>query len=211
MMTIPALSIRRGKAVLRSGERYEPMDFPDPLYVLKRLAKGHETILVLDIDAIEGKEPQFKVLQKLANEDSELWFDVGIDGPNELYDPFMSGAVRLLACSKRLSSFDALAKIAELSPDVIISLEFHDGCLLWGDHECPAPADVLAFAKEHGYTELIIAEFGHSGSDAATAALQKALEMGFKVYVAGSLAPREGVAGQVVSASKLMGETDGGA
>ncbi|MBI5000137.1 MAG: hypothetical protein HZB92_01215 [Euryarchaeota archaeon] len=211
MMTIPALSIRRGKAVQRSGDRYEPMDFPDPLYVLKRLAKEHETILVLDLDAIEGQEPQFKVMQKLSEGDSDLWFDVGIDGPNELYDPFMSGAVRLLACSKRLPDLDALAKIAEISPDVIISLEFHDGCLLWGGHECPKPEDVLAFAKEHGYAELIIAEFGQSGSDAAGSALKKALETGFKVYVAGSLQPCEGVAGQIVSASKLMGEKDGGA
>jgi uncharacterized protein related to proFAR isomerase len=211
MMTIPALSIRRGKAVLRSGEQYKPMDFPDPLYNLKMLAKDHPTILILDLDAIEGHEPQFKVLQKLASEDSELWFDVGLDGPNELYDPFMAGAVRLLACSKRLAGLDVLERIAEMSTDVILSLEFHDGCLLWGDHECPKPEDVLAFAKKHEYSELIIAEFGASGSDSASATLQKALDMGFKVYVAGSLQPREGAAGQIVSASKLLGEKDGGA
>jgi len=210
MMIIPALSIRRGKAVVRSGDIYEPMKPSDPVKAMAALSKDYETILVLDLDAIEGKEPQFKILQKLAEEDSELWFDVGLDSPNELYDPFMSGAVRLLACSKRLSNLDALVKIAELSPDVIISLEFHDGCLLWGDHECPLPDDVLTFAKEHGYSEVIIADFGMSGSDASGAALQKAMDLGFKVYVAGSLPPREGVAGQIVSASKLMGEMDGG-
>ncbi|MEW5937068.1 MAG: HisA/HisF-related TIM barrel protein [Candidatus Thermoplasmatota archaeon] len=214
MKLIPALSVRGGEAVSREGEGYAPLSMGgSATEILRALAAAHDTVLVLDLDAIEGREIQFRLLRQMSEEDCDLWLDAGIDGPNALYDPFIAGAVRIVLGTKRLTSLDAVVKIIELSEDVLPSLEFHDGMLLWGDAGHPDPHDLLSFMQEAGYKEVMVAELGAAPEISRNAAAAAA-EMGFAVYVGGALNPFASelkAVAKIVSASRVLEGMDEGA
>ncbi|MFH0816697.1 MAG: HisA/HisF-related TIM barrel protein [Methanobacteriota archaeon] len=198
MDKIPAISVMRGGAVFRKGDEYEYAGRPSEM--VEKLGKRFERILLVDIDALEGREPQFSLFQELSEGDAELWLDTGAQVAGDLVHPFVTGASAVVVGTKSLRTLDAFQLMFKVSGDVVPSVELNGGELVWCKGEPPSAEELLKHLKELGFSKIIVADLGRSpGTPLDERPIMAAVALGFDVYAAG------GVTSADVAALESMG------
>jgi uncharacterized protein related to proFAR isomerase len=198
MDKIPAISILRGEAVYRNGENYEPAGKPAEL--IEKLGKRFERILLVDIDALEGREPQFSLFQELSEGDAELWLDTGAQVAGDLVHPFVTGASAVVVGTKSMRTIDAYKLMFKVSGDIVPSVEVRGGELVWCGDEPPAVGELLERLKGLGFVKIIVADLGRSpGAPLDENPIKAAVALGFDVYAGG------GVSGADIAALETLG------
>lgn len=199
MDKIPAISILRGEAVFRKGEKYEPAG--KPAEIVEKLGKRFERILLVDIDALEGREPQFSLFQELSEGDAELWLDTGAQVAGDLVHPFVTGASTVVVGSKCLRTLDAYKLMFKVSGDVVPSVEIRGGELVWCRGTPPTVEGLMEHLKGLGFAKIIIADLGRSpGAPLDEKPIKEAVALGFEVYVAGGIASADTAALETLGA-----------
>jgi uncharacterized protein related to proFAR isomerase len=187
MDRIPAISIMRGGAVVSDGGRYTYVG--RPAEVLERLGRDFERVLIVDIDALEGREPQLALVQDLSDGSAELWLDTGAQCAGDLVHPFVAGATTVVVGTKSMRCLDAYGQIYKVSGDVVPSLDFRDGKLIWAGEEAPELKDLMSHLKELGFSRVVVADLGRkAGGPLREGPIREAVQMGFEVLVAGGIA-----------------------
>jgi uncharacterized protein related to proFAR isomerase len=212
MDRIPAVSILRGEVVLRAGRGYEPVG--SPAEVLAKLGNDIERVLIIDLDALEGREPQLALVQELSEGDAEIWLDTGAQCAGDLVHPFVAGATTVVVGTKSMRDIGAYEKIFKVSGDVVPSLEFNGGTMVWAGGDAPQPGELARHLRGLGYGRLVVADLGRSQGAAVDETIIKlAVEAGFEVYAAGGVAEADlpaiealGAKGAVMDLRSLLGK-----
>lgn len=187
MDLIPAVSIYQGRVVVAEQNDYK--DMGDAVSVVRALSKTYPKIIIIDIDAIEGSEPQLDLIQELSEEDAELWLDTGAQCADDLVHPFVAGATVVVAGTKAVRDLEAFKEMHRVSGEVVPSLEIREGKVVWGGEDAPTPDEVLASLKDFGYKRIAIADFGRRAAQSKLESelIKKAAEMGFEVFAGGGV------------------------
>jgi len=141
MRVIGVLDLRNGRAVhARAGdrERYapvqsvageaiEPGDAP-ALASIYRDRFGLGELYVADLDAIEGRAPQDRLVSSLVPFGA-LWLDAGVSSANRACDALTLGAAHVIVGLETLGSWDALDEICGVlgGARIAFSLDLRDG------------------------------------------------------------------------------------
>lgn len=122
MRVVPALDLRRGRAVhARGGQRsrYRPLArrFPVPegpvataRWITERW--GPRPLYVADLDALDGGPPQVDVLRRLADAVPELWADAATDRPERARRLRSLGADQVIVALETLPSWATLEEVS---------------------------------------------------------------------------------------------------
>jgi len=212
MDKIPAISILRGEAVFRKGEKYEPAGKPAEL--IEKLGKRFERILIVDIDALEGREPQFSLFQELSEGDAELWLDTGAQVAGDLVHPFVTGASAVVVGSKCLRNIDAYKLMFKVSGDVVPSVEIRRGELVWCKGTPPTVDGLLEHLRGLGFSKIIIADLGRiPGAPLDEKPIRAAVALGIEVYAGGGVTSADipaleaiGVKGAILDLRSVLAE-----
>ena len=140
-------------AIKGDRNKYEPFSSPlvyssCPLIVSEALLKKTRSriLYVADIDAIEGRLVQKKIISQIANKfpDIKIWLDGGfkssIDFKKLIHNNILNVKNKLnihpVFSSESLSSIDVAKKSLELFPDCILSLDKRNNfeICIWGVH-----------------------------------------------------------------------------
>jgi uncharacterized protein related to proFAR isomerase len=210
MDRIPAVSIMRGGAVVSDGGGYAYVGRPAD--IIEALSKDFESVLVVDIDALEGREPQLALVQELSEGDAELWLDTGAQCAGDLVHPFVAGATTIVVGTKSMRCLDAYGQIYKVSGSVVPSLDFSGDEMVWAGDAAPEPKALMAHLKELGFERLIVADLKRAQGGALPEGLvANAVGMGFSVLVAGSVTERDiptleaiGASGAIMELKPLM-------
>jgi len=145
MELIPVLDLQHGQAVhARRGtrEQYQPVDsalLPGRAGDALGLAQAYRESLaahrcyVADLDAIQGRTPQWDLLEALAHPDTGfgagLMVDAGLSTPEQVEALIAAGAETLVAGLETLPSFAELGEIVREAGErpVVFSLDLMDG------------------------------------------------------------------------------------
>ena len=130
---IPAISILNAAVVIADNERYVPLSecdaLPDdPLDVVEKLSTTYKKMLLLDINAIEGRLPQMEVIQDMPDT-TEIWVDGGIRKADDIYDFFMSGADRVVVSTKSMRGLSEIEKMLDISDELILEIAIQGGVI----------------------------------------------------------------------------------
>jgi phosphoribosylformimino-5-aminoimidazole carboxamide ribotide isomerase len=141
MRVIGVLDLRNGRAVhARAGDRkrYAPVQSvagktiePGDAQALARIYRdrfGLKELYAADLDAIEGRAPQDRLVSSLAAI-GPLWLDAGVSSANQARHALTLGAAHIIVGLETLRSWDALDEIrASLGGGAIaFSLDLRDG------------------------------------------------------------------------------------
>jgi uncharacterized protein related to proFAR isomerase len=212
MDRIPAVSIMRGGAVVRKGGGYEYAG--RPAEIIEKLGKDFERVLLVDIDALEGREPQLALVQELSEGDAELWLDTGAQCAGDLVHPFVAGATTVVVGTKSMRCLDAYGQIYKVSGDVVPSLDFRGDELVWAGGEAPDLDGLMAHLKDLGFARLVVADLGRgAGEPMREGRVRMAVQMGFDVFAAGGVTDADvpalealGVKGAILDLRSLIGK-----
>jgi uncharacterized protein related to proFAR isomerase len=214
MDLIPAVSVRAGLAVLGTdGGEYRPVGSASR--VISKLSERFERVLIVDIDAIEGAGPQLDLVQELAEEDTELWVDMGARVANDLVHPFVAGASVIIVGTKCIRDVGAYASMYRVSGEVVPSLEVSGGSLVWRGDEPPSIAELLKSLRGMGYVRLAVADLGRraAGAPLDESLVGKAVAIGFEVYAGGGVTEADvprlealGAKGALLELRSVLGE-----
>ncbi len=211
MDRIPAISIMRGDAVASDGGQYANVGRPAD--ILAKLGKDFERVLLVDIDALEGREPQLALIQDLSEGNAELWLDTGAQCAGDLVHPFVAGATTVVVGTKSMRCLDAYGQIYKVSGDVVPSLDFREGKLIWAGDDAPELKDLMSHLKELGFTRIIVADLGRrTGEPVRDGPIGEAVQMGFDVLAAGGVTDADlpalealGVKGAILDLRSVVG------
>lgn len=128
---IPCLMISKGHVMIPGEEgpqiaRTEEGRPVDVLETSERLLAEHGRLYVVDLEGIDGGEPQLDYLQEIAR-DGEIWVDVGARTSNDVIDALVTGARRAIVSSGRLRSERDLRRAWSLSQELVFEAELQDG------------------------------------------------------------------------------------
>jgi phosphoribosylformimino-5-aminoimidazole carboxamide ribotide isomerase len=145
MELIPVLDLQHGQAVhARRGtrEQYQPVEsvlLPGRIGEALGLARAYRETLeanrcyVADLDAIQGRVPQWNLLEALAHPDTGfgagLMVDAGLSTPEQVEELVAAGVDTLVAGLETLPTFADLAEIVREAGErpVVFSLDLLDG------------------------------------------------------------------------------------
>ena len=126
-----------------------PIEFYD---IIDPLAAEHARLYVVDLEAIDGGDPQLDLIQEVSREIA-LWVDAGVRTSDQAIDVIVAGAERAVLSSSRLHGPEELARAWGLSPNLAVEIELRDGSLTpvhpdWGAASAAALAQrILAEAQ----------------------------------------------------------------
>ena len=195
MQIIPVIDVRHGVAVHASGgrrEHYRPLATPladgsEPVAVARGLMSlyAFPALYVADLDAIEGREPNAEILDRLAAgvPGTEFWIDAGDRASAFEANPAQRGRVSVLG-TESMRDEDDLAALSRLpAGGTILSLDFRGDRFL-------GPAGVLE-ACASWPDRIIVMTLGRVGSgggpDVARVSQIVARAQGRSVYAAGGV------------------------
>ena len=127
MLIIPVIDISQGvvvQATKSDRKSYKPIkssisDNPDPESILTSYLKLYpfKIIYIADLDAIEGKKNQSKLINRLTSKykDCEFWLDAGIE---QIYNKFQykSNNLRYILGTENEFSIDEFRKLIDNNP-----------------------------------------------------------------------------------------------
>jgi phosphoribosylformimino-5-aminoimidazole carboxamide ribonucleotide (ProFAR) isomerase len=158
--TIPIVSIRDNQVVLAANGEYIPLSQFEghshiPTDVIGKLAEDNENVMIIDLNAIEGRPLQVDALQSLPS-NIEVWMDAGVRVVDDLYDIFMNGAERAVASTKSLESMDDLGAMLDISDQLIFEIVF-DGGIVSPDAPVrnSSPHSLVTQALDMGCTDIL--------------------------------------------------------
>jgi phosphoribosylformimino-5-aminoimidazole carboxamide ribotide isomerase len=162
-------------AVRGERERYRPVrtviagDDGDPLALTRafRSELGLEEVYVADLDAITGDGGNGEAIAALAGE-ARVMVDAGVSEPERARHLVALGVHRVIVGTETLRGADALDRLVEAVPRVILSLDLRDGRALSPDPRLAGlPAfDALARLARPGLREVIVLDLARVGSGA---------------------------------------------
>ena len=136
MLIIPVIDISQGvvvQATKSDRKSYKPIkssisDNPDPESILTSYLKLYpfKIIYIADLDAIEGKKNQSKLINRLTSKykDCEFWLDAGIE---QIYNKFQykSNNLRYILGTENEFSIDEFRKLIDNNPKIILSIDIN--------------------------------------------------------------------------------------
>lgn len=179
MAILPVLDLLGGQVVRGIGGRrheYRPIvsklvDSSDPLQVAEAMRERFDftEFYVADLDAIQGREPQYDVIRRLQQHAFDLWIDAGVASVSSPAFSLLQELirVRLIVGLETISGPDALAQVfqASLMNRVVFSLDLQNGKPL-GNPSAWKTDDAWAIAcraLEIGVTSLIVLDLARVG------------------------------------------------
>jgi hypothetical protein len=131
---MPVLLVRHSRVLLPTAEGPQlVLDANEkPLEVFEafdRLTPVYRRIYIVDLDGVEGGEPQLDLWPELARE-ADLWIDGGVETADQAIDILVAGARRAVLSSSRLRSSEELAKSWALSQELAFEIELRAGSVV---------------------------------------------------------------------------------
>lgn len=180
MRVIPVIDVRHGIVVHAvRGDRihYRPVvsvlaERPDPLVVARafRECLGLQELYVADLDALQGGDVQWDVLERLVRDGAtQLMVDAGITDVESARRLLDAGVHRVVVGSETLSGPEALRAFSAVPPDRrVFSLDLQSGrvwtrCPRWADG---SPWEVLDELRRTQWTEVIVLDLARVGTEA---------------------------------------------
>jgi len=132
---IPVLDIKGGQVVRAEGgrrDRYRPISTPlspdsDPVSVANGLRSLHpfSVFYIADLDAIEGRAPNWEALERLVRMPAspELWVDAGFSSEEDVAEALRRPRIRPVIGSESQQD-EALLRRFRNHHDLILSLDF---------------------------------------------------------------------------------------
>ncbi len=147
---MPCLQLRRGQVCVpgpngpeaarsAAGEPLDPFDVAD------RLARDYPLVYLLDVDAVEGSQPQLDYLQEIAR-DVPLWVNAGVRTSDQAIDALVTGARRAVLSNAILQGPSELRKAWRLSSELVFEIELEAGVPVGADTWEATDASALARA-----------------------------------------------------------------
>ncbi len=179
MRVIGVLDLRNGLAVhARAGdrERYAPVQSaageaiePGDARALARIYRdrfGLRELYAADLDAIEGRAPQDRLVSSLAAIGA-LWLDAGVSSVDQARHALKLGAAHAIVGLETLRSWDALDEICASvgGARIAFSLDLRDGKPLGNERVTGGSADaVAARAANAGVASIIVIDLARVGT-----------------------------------------------
>jgi phosphoribosylformimino-5-aminoimidazole carboxamide ribotide isomerase len=162
-------------AVRGERERYRPVhsvitpDDGDPLALTRafRSELGLEELYVADLDAITGAGENSETITALARE-AQVMVDAGVSEPEGAQKLLALGAQRVIVGTETLSGPDALDRLLDEIPQLVLSVDLRDGRMLSPDPQLAGLPALDAMARLHrpGLREVIVLDLARVGSGA---------------------------------------------
>ncbi len=162
-------------AVRGERERYRPVhsvitpDDGDPLALTRafRSELGLDELYVADLDAITGAGSNGEMIAALARE-TQVMVDAGVSEPEGAQKLLELGAQRVIVGTETLSGPDALDRLLEEIPQLVLSVDLRDGRMLSPDPQLAGLPALDAMARLHrpGLREVIVLDLARVGSGA---------------------------------------------
>jgi HisA/HisF family protein len=180
MRVIGVLDLRNGHAVhAHAGdrERYAPVQSvageaiePGDARALARIychRFGLSDLYAADLDAIEGRAPQDRLVVSLAIP-ATLWLDAGVSSADQVHHALSMGAARVIVGLETLRSWEALDEICAVVAGgyIAFSLDLRDGKPLGNDGvTCGGSAHAIAArAVAAGVASIIVIDLARVGT-----------------------------------------------
>lgn len=214
---IPSITILAGRLVvacegsyhiLRRGEK--EIGFSGLLGSLK---KCYDVIHMVDLESITKGKAQLSNLRE-ATGSFEVWYDGGVSSSEEIYDPIMVGAGKIIVGTKSITGLGALLDCYELTPNVIFELDYHDAVLSPSkDIGGMGVGEIVEKVHSIGIRSIIVADFGRmeNDRDLDRGLLEKVMSYGFHTYAAGNITPSDlplleeiGVGGAIMKLESII-------
>jgi len=162
-------------AVRGERERYRPVhsvitpDDGDPLALTRafRSELGLDELYVADLDAITGAGSNGEMIAALARE-TQVMVDAGVSEPEGAQKLLALGVQRVIVGTETLSGPDALDRLLEQIPQLVLSVDLRDGRMLSPDPQLAGLPALDAMARLHrpGLREVIVLDLARVGSGA---------------------------------------------
>lgn len=178
MRVVPVIDLKAGTAVHAvrgQRERYRPVDSViapgdgDPLSLARafRSELGLDELYVADLDAITGAGENGETVAALALE-ARVMADAGVSEPQRARELLDRGAHRVIVGTETLPGPDALDRLLEAIPQLVLSVDLREGRMLSPDPQLAGlPAlDAMARLYRPGLREAIVLDLARVGSGA---------------------------------------------
>ncbi len=194
---VPSLTILAGRLVvaregsyhvLRKAER--EIGFSD---LVKSLSEEFDAIHLVDLESITEGKAQLSTLRDAA-EDVEVWYDGGFASSEEIFDPIMMGAAKIVIGTKSLMDLNMLLDCFELTPNVVFEMDYHNGIMSPTPEISGMGIDrLIEKVRSIGISEMIVADFGRmeEKGDLDFSLLEHTMKKGMRTYVAGNITPTD--------------------
>ena len=179
MRLVGVIDLRFGRAVRARGGRraeYAPVDSVltrggDALTLAHAYAGlGLDALYVADLDAIEGRGPQRRLVGRLVGAGAELWLDAGVSDAATAREAVELGAARAVI---GLETLPALARLRDIVPALapggaVFSLDLRDGRPIARDPSDAdaAPAELAERAVAAGVGAIVVLDLARVGGGA---------------------------------------------
>ena len=177
MRIIPVIDLRAGEAVhgfAGDRARYEPVKsaITPSLGDAEALAQAYVAVLgtseiyVADLDAIEGRAPQYGMHHRLSRI-ARSWIDAGLRSEEDAFTLIDAGADRVVVALETMPGFELLqAIVLRLGADrVVFSLDLRGGVPLSFSDElrAMAPRELARRAVDAGVETVIVLDLARVG------------------------------------------------
>jgi phosphoribosylformimino-5-aminoimidazole carboxamide ribotide isomerase len=173
---VGVIDLKAGRAVHAvrgERERYRPVrsrlatDDGDPLSIARALGSELELdeLYVADLDAITGDGDNGETIAALARQ-SRVMVDAGVDEPERARRLLALGAHRVIAATETLPGPEALDRLLEAVPEVVLSVDLRDGRVLSPDPQLAglSALDGLTRLARTGLRQAIVLDLARVGS-----------------------------------------------
>lgn len=151
MIVIPAIDLRGGRGVLRTGSATASTNRDEVIRLATDLGRqGFTRLHVIDLDATSGSGSNVGLVQELVRT-STAGFQIGggLHDADGVRDVLELGADFAVVSARSLHHLDHLSELAEAFPnEVILSVPFRDRRAVVDDWARSLPLDVLDLAQE---------------------------------------------------------------
>ena len=125
---------------------------------------GVGALYIADIDAIEGREPNTVLVERLCRLGVSVWIDQGARIPTTNVAP----GVRRVIGTESLTSANDIEHLADRygSEDLVLSIDLLDGNVLFNGHPdtSASPLELVELAKPHNIRSFIVLELHAVGT-----------------------------------------------
>ncbi len=169
LVRIPALAIQKGAAVVVTPAGTDPVEDESgqripPVEVVRQLLRGDKTVLLMDLDALAGREPQWKLLKELCGLGA-CWVMAGAPPSDGVMYLLTAGADAVVLTTRTVPGFRAVFEAAEVSDRVVFGIDIdRDGRTVLGDApDLRGPAAGLAARAIDAGAAMLLVAFTPSG------------------------------------------------
>ena len=188
----------------------EEIEFLD---LVKSLVEKFDAIHLVDLESITKGKTQLSAIRDAA-EELEVWYDGGFASSEEIFDPIMMGAGKIVVGTKSLMDLNMLLDCFELTPNVIFEMDYHNRIMSPTPEISGMGVDrLIEKVRSIGISEMIVADFGRmeERGDLDFSLLKRTIKKGMRTYVAGNITPTDlpilkeiGAAGAIMKLESVM-------